>query len=229
MRRAEKPREKKRKESESEDQLELEAELYSCIATLDMLGRSYDNGLIDASTYSRQMRAYIQRIISVREKLEVRGFDLARFIEREKIIEKYPNAAVKLRIVKLDETVMRPEEEIPLEIVKFSPAKLATETADLVSNFITLIDCVQLGDYARIDNIVPIMDDIILLLENFQGLNDKNYWVYKEITAWRDKLKNEPPDLVIDAEDAKKIEYDAVRWFKDFRQRLRHLDRKEPV
>ncbi|MEM2133760.1 MAG: hypothetical protein Q6366_009275 [Candidatus Freyarchaeota archaeon] len=222
MKTAEKSRGKQSK-NDLEEHLELEAELYSCIATLDMLGKNYDNGLIDASTYSRQMRAYIQKIIDVRKKLEEKGFDLSKFIEQEKIIENYPNAAVKLRIVKSDETVMRPEEEIPLEIVKFSPAKLATETADLVTNFITLIDCVQLGDYARVDNIVPIMDDIILLMENYTGLNDKNYWVYKEITAWRDKLKNEPPDLVIDSEDAKKIEYDAVRWFKDFRQRIRQL------
>lgn len=222
MKMAEKPREKQ-SVGDLERQLELEAELYSCIATLDMLGKNYNNGLIDATTYSLQMKAYIQKIIEVRKKLEERGFDLTQFIEREKIIENYPDAAVKLRIVKADENVMRPEEEIPLEIVKLSPAKLATETADLVSNFITLIDCVQLGDYARIDNIVPIMDDIILLLENYKGLNDKNYWVYKEITAWRDKLKDEPPDLVIDSEDAKKIEYDAVRWFKDFRQRLRQL------
>ncbi len=222
MKMAEKPREK-RKENHPEKQLELEAELYSCIATLDMLGKNYDNGLIDASTYSRQLRAYIQKIIDVRKKLEEKGFDLTRFIEKEEIIKNYPNAAAKLRIVKLDETEMRPEEEIPLEIVKFSPAKLAIETADLVSNFITLVDCVQLGDYARIDNIVPIMDDIILLLENFTGLDDRNYWVYKELIAWRDNLKNEPPDLVVDSEDAKKIEYDAVRWFKDFRQRLKQL------
>ncbi|MEM3526671.1 MAG: hypothetical protein QXV37_04575 [Candidatus Jordarchaeaceae archaeon] len=222
MKMAEKPREKQ-SEEELEKQLELEAELYSCIATLDMLGKSYNNGLIDAATYSLQMKAYIQKIIEVRKNLERIGFDLAKFIENEKIIEKYPDAAVKLRIVKADENVMRPEEEIPLEILKLSPAKLATETADLVSNFITLIDCVQLGDYARIDNIVPIMDEIILLLENYTGLNDKNYWVYKEVTAWRDKLKDKPPDMVIDSEDAKKIEYDAVRWFKDFRQRLRQL------
>lgn len=222
MKMAEKPREKQEK-NHQEKQWELEAELYSCIATLDMLGKNYDNGLIDASTYSRQLRAYLQKIIDVRNKLEEKGFDLTQFIEKEEIIKSYPNASAKLRIVKVDETEMRPEEEMPLEILKLSPAKLATETADLVSNFITLIDCVQLGDYARIDNIVPIMDDIILLIENFTGLNDEDYWVYKEIIAWRDKLKNEPPDLVIDSEDAKKIEYDAVRWFKDFRQRLKHL------
>ena len=222
MKMAEKPR-GKTPESDEEKQWELEAELYSCIATLDMLGKNYNNGLIDAATYSLQMRSYIQKIIDVRKNLEEKGFDLTQFIEKEKIIESFPDAAVKLRIIKVDEKSMRPEEEIPLEILKFTPAKLATETADLVSNFITLIDCVQLGDYARVDNIVPIMDDIILLLENFTGLHDKNYWVYKEITAWRDKLKNEPPDLVIDSEDAKKIEYDSVRWFKDFRQRLRQL------
>ncbi|MGQ9719743.1 MAG: hypothetical protein ACUVXA_00270 [Candidatus Jordarchaeum sp.] len=222
MKMAEKSREKPEKNYQ-ENQWELEAELYSCIATLDMLGKNYENGLIDAATYSRQMRAYVQKIISVRKKLEEQGFNLTRFIEEEQIIKNFPNASAKLRIVKIDETEMRPEEEIPLEIVKLSPAKLLTETADLVSNFITLIDCVQLGDYARIDNIVPIMDDIILLIENFTGLNDKDYWVYKEILAWRDKLKNEPPDLVIDSEDAKKIEYDAVRWFKDFRQRLKQL------
>jgi hypothetical protein len=224
MKMAEKPKPRgKQSESDLEKQLELEAELYSCIATLDMLGKSYNNGLIDAATYSLQMRAYIQKILEVRKNLEERGFELAQFIEKEKIIDNFPDAAVKLRIIKVDEKAMRPEEEIPLEILKLSPAKLATETADLVSNFITLIDCVQLGDYARVDNIVPIMDDIILLLENFTGLHDKDYWVYKEITAWRDKLKNEPPDLVIDSEDAKKIEYDSVRWFKDFRQRLRQL------
>ena len=85
---------------------------------------------------------------------------------------------------------------------------------------IELIDLAKLRSVARIDLIVPNLDDILLLLENFPGFG-KDYWAYVEIERWRDNLKKESPDKIIDEEMAKNLEYNAVRWLNDFRRRLR--------
>nr|HDO81019.1 hypothetical protein [Candidatus Bathyarchaeota archaeon] len=219
MKVAEKAKERQR----GNNQLSLEGELYACIATLDMLSSSYENGLIDAITYQKQLEWHIKQIINVRSKLESKGFDLKKFLEENGILEKYPYASSRLRLAASDGVTVRSEDEIPMEALRVSPSALASRTADVISNLITLIDSLQLTDYARIDIIVPLLDELALQLEKFPGLEGENYWVYKEVVDWRNRLKDLPPDLVLDQEDAKKMEYDAYRWYRDFKQRLKDL------
>ena len=63
------------------------------------------------------------------------------------------------------------------------------------------------------------------VIENFTitDVATKLEKVYKEVVDWRNRLKDLPPDLVLDQEDAKKMEYDAYRWYRDFKQRLKDL------
>lgn len=204
--------------------LQLEGELYGCIATLNMLSSSYESGLIDAATYQKQLEWHIKRIVNIRSKLEDEGFDLKKFLEENQILEKYPYASAKLRLAASDGVTVRSEDEIPMEALKVSPSSLASRTADIISNLITLIDSLQLKDYARIDIVVPILDELLLQLEKFPGLNGTEYWVYKEASKWRDRLKDLPPDMILEQEDAKKMEYEAYRWYRDFKQRLKDLN-----
>lgn len=211
-------------ERDVNSRLQLEGELYAYIATLNMLDRSYENGLIDASTYKNQLEQHIRDIMEIRSRLEKEGFDLKRFLEENQILEKYPYASAKLRLASSDGITIRPADEIPMEALRVSPSSLASKTADVISNLITLSDSLQLTDYARIDIIVPILDELLLQLEKFPGLDGKEYWVYKEASKWRDRLKDLPPDMVLEREDARKMEYDAYRWYRDFKQRLKDLN-----
>lgn len=206
-----------------DSRLKLEGELYGCIATLNMLSNSYENGLIDASMYWKQLEWHIRQIVRIRSDLEKKNFDLKKFLEENQILEKYPRASAKLRLVASDGVTVRSEDEIPIEALKVSPSSLASITAEVISNLITLIDSLQLKDYARIDVVVPILDELLLQLEKFPGLEGKNYWVYKEASRWRDRLKDLPPDMILEQEDAKKMEYEAYRWYRDFKQRLKDL------
>jgi len=214
-----KPRQKR-----EDTRLQLEGELYGCIATLNMLSDCYESGLIDANMYQKQLEWHIKRIVNIRSKLEEKGFNLKKFIEENQILEKYPHASVKLRLAASDGVTVRSEDEILIEAFKVSPSSLASRTADIITNLLTLIDSLQLIDYARIDIIVPILDELLLQLENFPGLEGKEYWVYKEASKWRNRLKDLPPDMMLEQEDAKKMEYEAYRWYRDFKQRLKDLN-----
>jgi len=214
----------KQRQKPEDSRLQLEGELYGCIDTLNMLSNSYESGIIDASTYQKQLEWHIKRIVSIRSKLEEKGFDLKKFLEENQILEKYPRASAKLRLAASDGVTVRSEDEIPIEALKVSPSSLASRTAEIISNLITLIDSLQLKDYARVDIVVPILDELLLQLENFPGLEGRDYWVYKEASKWRDKLNDLPPDMILEQEDAKKMEYEAYRWYRDFKQRLKDLN-----
>ena len=201
-------------------QVEIEAELFATIATLDTLTKSLIEGDLDPTLYKRQLRSLMRDAFKARMKLDKMNFNLNKFLEKEKIIEKFPYGAERLRLA---EGTMPTSDEIPVGTIGpsfVSVSNIAAKTADVVANMIELIDLAKLRSVARIDLIVPNLDDILLLLENFPGFG-KDYWVYTEIERWRDNLKKESPDKVINEEMAKNLEYNAVRWLNDFRRRLR--------
>jgi hypothetical protein len=202
---------------------ELEAELFATIATLDTLTKSLIEGDLDPTLYKRQLRSLMRDAFKARMKLDKMNFDVDMFVKNEKIIEKYPHGAERLRLAEGRMPSMPNSDEVSVETIGpsfVSVSNIAAKTADVVANMIELIDLAKLRSVARIDLIVPNLDDILLLLEKFPGFG-KDYWVYKEIERWRDNLKKESPDKVIDEEMAKNLEYNAVRWLNDFRRRLR--------
>jgi hypothetical protein len=159
----------------------------------------------------------------VRIKLDTLNFSLDKFIKKEKIIEKFPYGAERLRVAEGNIPSMPASGEASIDTIGpsfVSVSNIAAKTADVVADMIELIDLAKLRSVARIDLIVPNLDDILLLLENFPGFG-KDYWAYVEIERWRDNLKKESPDKIIDEEMAKNLEYNAIRWLNDFRRRLR--------
>jgi hypothetical protein len=205
------------------DQVELEAELFATIATLDTLTKSLIEGNLDPTLYKRQLRSLMRDAFKARMKLDTLNFNLDKFIKEEKIIESYPYGAERLRLAEGDIPSIPPPGEDSIETIGpsfVSVSNIAAKTADVVADMIELIDLAKLRSVARIDLIVPNLDDILLLLENFPGFG-KDYWAYVEIERWRDNLKKDSPDKIIDEEMAKDLEYNAVRWLNDFRRRLR--------
>ncbi len=204
--------------------VELEADLYAITATLDTLTKSFNEGELDPYIYKKQLRSLIRDAFKTRMQLDKLNFQLEPFLNREKIIEKFPYGAERLRLAAgSTEESMPPSGEVSVETIGpsfISVSGIAAKAADIVADLIELIDVVKLRSVARTDILVPNLDDMLLLLEKFPGFG-KDYWSYKEIERWRDTLKKEAPDKVIGDETAKQLEFEAVRWLKDFRRRLR--------
>ena len=97
--------------TKQKSQIELEAELYSLIATIDSISKSFADGILDPGMYRRQLRAQIRDAFKTRFQLQKKGFDLESFLEREKIIQKYPFGSEKLKFaegivpIPIDESV----------------------------------------------------------------------------------------------------------------------------
>ncbi len=207
--------------SKNKSQLELEAELFSCIATIDNLSHSFTDGILDPGMYRRQLRALIRDAFKARFQLQKKGFDLDSFLNREKVVEKYPYGAEKLRFaegvapIPIDESVETVA--MPFSQMKNLPAK----SADFVAGAIELIDLLRLGSVARIELIVPNLDEMEDILADYPGFGSDSETV-KEIINWKEMLAVKPPDEVLEEGLIKRLEFETVRWLNSFRRSLRN-------
>ena len=206
--------------SKNKSQVELEAELFSCIATIDNLSHSFADGILDPGMYRRQLRALIRDAFKARFQLQKKGFDLDGFLDRERIVEKYPYGAEKLRFaegvapIPIDESVETVA--MPFGEMKNLPAK----SADFVAGAIELIDLLRLGSVARVELIVPNLDEMEDILKGFPGYG-KDSETVKEIVNWKEMIAAKPPDEVLEEGLIKRLEFEAVRWLNGFRRSLR--------
>ncbi len=207
--------------SKNKSQLELEAELFSCIATIDNLSHSFTDGILDPGMYRRQLRALIRDAFKARFQLQKKGFDLDSFLNREKVVEKYPYGAEKLRFaegvapIPIDESVETVA--MPFSQMKNLPAK----SADFVAGAIELIDLLRLGSIARVELIVPNLDEMEDILVDYPGYGSDSETV-KEIINWKEMLAVKPPDEILEEGLIKRLEFEAVRWLNSFRRSLRN-------
>ncbi|NPE08355.1 MAG: hypothetical protein GNW80_08755 [Asgard group archaeon] len=207
--------------SKNKSQIELEAELFSCIATIDNLSHSFTDGILDPGMYRRQLRALIRDAFKARFQLQKQGFDLEGFLARENIVKKYPYGAEKLRFaegvvpITIDDSVETVA--MPFASMKNLPAK----SADFVAGAIELIDLLRLGSVARVELIVPNLDEMEAILIDFPGYG-KDSEVVEEIKNWKEMLAAKPPDEVLEEGLIKRLEFEAVRWLNGFRRSLRN-------
>ena len=207
--------------SKNKSQVELEAELFSCIATIDNLSQSFADGILDPGMYRRQLRALIRDAFKARFQLQKKGFDLEGFLARENVVKKYPYGAEKLRFaegvapITIDESVETVA--MPFASMKNLPAK----SADFVAGAIELIDLLRLVSVARLELIVPNLDDMEAILKDFPGYG-KDSEVVEEINNWKEMLAAKPPDEVLEEGLIKRLEFEAVRWLNGFRRSLRN-------
>lgn len=196
---------------------ELKAELYGSIATLDSIVRKFEEGNLSPTLYKRQFRSLVRDTLKVRQLLEAEGGSWEDFLREERISERYPVAAQKLQMAD-----QAPRGEAAIEFTAQASVKMAAKAADIVSDIITLIDIAKLGDVARMDLIVPTLDDAIILLTRYPNF-PPDYWILVAMKEWRDRLQKRDPKDTLTPEEAKQLEFQAVRWLNDFKRRLREM------
>ncbi|MFW9831830.1 MAG: hypothetical protein ACFFD8_08645 [Candidatus Thorarchaeota archaeon] len=196
---------------------ELKADLYSSIATLDSIVEKYEEGDLSPTLYKRQFKSLVSDTLKTRQMLEAEGETWEGFVKEEQITEHFPVAVEKLKIGDL-----APEGESAVELTAQTSAKMAAKTADIVSDLITLIDIAKLGDVARMSLIVPLLDDAIILLTKYPNFPPE-YWILVALKDWRNQMQGRDPNDTLTPEEAKQLEFQAVRWLNDFKRRLREM------
>ncbi|MHA2172239.1 MAG: hypothetical protein ACXAB7_20390 [Candidatus Kariarchaeaceae archaeon] len=197
------------------DPLQIEADLFAAIATMDQLSKYFDKGLVEETLYRRQLKSCISDVFKARMQLEKSGFNITEFIARENIEEKYPEGMRRLDLAEgLD------EESVSLEFKELK--ELPVKSADYVANAIELVDLLKLRTVAKIEYIVPLLDDMHNILSEFPNFGS-SHWCVIEIDGWRKSLLAEKPSMVLPEEQCEKIEFDAVRWLNEFRRTLKEL------
>ena len=206
--------------SSKKSQLELEAELFSCIATIDNLSQSFADGILDPGMYRRQLRALIRDAFKSRFQLQKMGFNLDGFLEREDIIKKYPYGAEKLRFAEGVAPIPISEKVETVAMPFQSMSDLPAKSADFVAGAIELIDLLRLGSVARVELIVPNLDEMEDIIKAYPGFGN-NSEMFKEIQNWKEMLEVKAPDEVLEEGLIKRLEFEAVRWLNSFRRALR--------
>ncbi|MFX1474245.1 MAG: hypothetical protein ACFFCO_02040 [Promethearchaeota archaeon] len=196
---------------------ELKADLYGSIATLDSIVRKFEEGDLNPTLYKRQLRSLVRDTLTARQLLEAEGSSWEEFLLEEHIAERFPEASGKLQIGE-----QAPQGETPVELTGQTSAKMAAKAADIVSDLITLIDIAKLGDVARMDLIVPLLDDAIILLTKYPNF-PPDYWILVALKEWRDSLQKRDPRDKLSPEEAKHLEFQSIRWLNDFKRRLREM------
>jgi hypothetical protein len=196
------------------DPLEAEADLYSAIATMDKLSNYFDKGYVGETLYRRQLKSCISDVFQARRVLESTGFEVEEFIEEQNLREKYPEG-----LRRLDLAVGSEENEI-IGVKALGP--IVENTANYVANAIELIDLLKLRSVAKVEYIVPLLDDMFDILSAFPGIGG-DYWSVVEIDGWRSELMSERPSKVLSEADCEKLEFDAARWLNDFRKKTKEL------
>ena len=196
------------RERVKEDLLENEGELYSAIVTLDRLAEDFANGEIEDTFYRKQLQALIRTAYKARMKLEKTGqFDVEEFIKKHKLDEKHPKGIEKLRLAEGREGQI----EIPYKELRKIPKKVA----DYVATNIELLDNLALRSVAKIEYIVPLLDEMKRILTSFPGV-EKDHWIIEEITSWIKILEKEDPSRLLDDSEIERLSFQAERWRAEF-------------
>ncbi len=191
-----------------DDLLEYEGDLYSAVVTLDRLAEDFANGEIDDTFYRKQLQALIRAAYKARINLEkTTQFDVEEFIKKHKLDEKYPKGLEKLRLAEGKEGQI----EIPYKELKKIPKKVA----DYVATNIELLDNLALRSVAKVEYIVPLLDEMKRILESFPGMK-KDYWIIEEIETWIKLLEDESPSKLLDDSEIERLSFQAERWRAEF-------------
>ncbi len=197
------------------DPLQIEADLFAAIATMDKLSKYFDKGLVEETLLRRQLKACISDVFKARIQLEKIGFNIQEFITRENLHEKYPEGMRRLDLAEgLD------EDAVSLEYKELK--ELPARSADYVASAIELIDLLKLRTIAKVEYIIPLLDDMSAILIKFPKIDESSKSII-EISGWVKTLGDERPSKVLGEEHCEKLEFDAVRWLNDFRRQLKEL------
>jgi len=180
---------------------------------MDKLSNYFDKGYVGETLYRRQLKSCINDVYKARTAMEQGGIGLEEFIERENLKEKFPEGLRRLDLVD------GVGEQLPrMGTMTDLPAK----ATDFVAEAIELVDLLKLRSIAKIEYIVPLLDEIIATLDDFPTIPEDHFSVV-EAKGWRDQLLADKPGKILDEDSCEKLEFDASRWLADFRKKLKEL------
>lgn len=196
-------------------QLDYEADLYAAIATMDKLAKHFDRGYVEETLYRRQLKGTINDVFKTRMALEEKNFDLDSFVEKHQLNEKFPNGMKRLNLLEGLDT-----EDHAIGYADMT--KLPVKAADYVASAIELLDILHLKSIARVELVVPLLDEMYKILQTFPSLGEE-HWVTQELNGWRLALLDEAPTRLLDGEDLERLEFEASRWLNEFRGLLKNM------
>lgn len=197
------------------DPLQVEADLFAAIATMDKLSKYFDKGLVEETLYRRQLKSCISDVFKARMQLENSGFSIQDFVAREDLVAKYPEGMRRLDLME-----GHSEDSVSLEYKELK--ELPAKSADYVANAIELLDLLKLKSVARIEFIVPLLDEMHSILSQFPSIGN-DHWTVTEMTGWRSKLIDEKPSKVLSEDECERLEFDGARWLNEFRRVIKEL------
>lgn len=185
---------------------------------MNSLMSSFEKGNADIATYKRQVQSLITDVMKCKVMLEKTGITMQEFMKEEKIMEQYPLVCEKFKSLESDETLVS-----FIESLSVTKADVASGTAMIVTDLITLSDYAKLGgDVAKVELLIPLIEGLVKLLQDFPTTR-KDYWGLELLKDWDTRLSALPVDAVLNANEAKRLETDVNRLLDDFKRRLREI------
>lgn len=198
---------------ERERILTCEGDLYASIATLDFLTVEFtEHTTVPPDKYMRFLRTLLRSVDKAHHALENFGIEVPNFIERENLAQHFPKGT----------EILDKHLKGILVIPSYDLTQLPRKSAKFVSICIELIDLLRLGELARVELLLPLLDDIAQVLESISFIGG-NYWTVKEIREWIKTLELERPESILNENLAGKLELQADRWLRDFRNQLSNI------
>ncbi|MFQ6125008.1 MAG: hypothetical protein ACE5R6_10460 [Candidatus Heimdallarchaeota archaeon] len=199
--------------TERERIITYEGDLYASIATLDFLTVEFtEHATVPPDKYRRYLRTLLRSADKAQHALEKLGVEVPNFIERENLAHHFPKG-----IDILDKHLKG-----VLVIPSYDLTQLPRKSATFVSICIELIDLLRLGELARVELLLPLLDDLARVLESISFIRGE-YWSVKEIREWIKTLELERPETILSESLAGKLELQADRWLRDFKNQLSNI------
>ncbi len=198
---------------ERERIIACEGDLYAAIATLDFLTVELtEHATVSPDKYRRYLRSLLRSADKAHHALEKLGIEVPDFIERENLAQYFPKG----------KEILDKHLKGILVIPSYDLTHLPRKSATFVSICIELIDLLRLGELARVELLLPLLDDIARVLESISFIGG-DYWSVKEIREWIKTLELERPATILSENLAGKLELQADRWLRDFKNQLSNI------
>jgi hypothetical protein len=193
--------------------LNHEGELYASVATLDFLTTEFtEHGTISPDQYRRYLRSFLNNVEKAQKSLERQGIGVFDFVAQEGLAQQFPKGT----------EILEKHLKGVLVVPSYDITQLPRKSAKFVSTCIELIDLLRLGELARVELLLPLLDDLARVLESISFIGCE-YWSVKEIHEWVKTLEPERPETILNENLASMLELQADRWLRDFKDQLSKL------
>ncbi len=190
-----------------------EGDVYASVATLNFLTLEFtEHGTVPPDKYRRFLRSLLNNIEKAKHELEQLGIVFSDFLEHEELIQQFPKG-IEILEKHLHGILIVPSRDL---------TQLPRKSAKFVGTCIELIDLLRLGELARVELLLPLLDDLARVLESISFIGD-DYWSVKIIREWIKTLELESPETILNENLARMLELQADRWLRDFKNQLDNL------